>query len=122
MAVDEERKSVFARSFTLTIEEIQFLEKRGNDPEYASTSKYLRNIIDKEIKQYDDDLSRIFKELRKLREREKYIYERIKSAHIKANITKKEYLSLADEVQNIGDILRSAKPLLDNLGEILKIK
>jgi len=127
------RSSVFARSFTLTIEEIQFLEKNKDGSERANVSEYLRDLIDKDMGQYEDDMSRIFKEHRRLNERKNEIIARIKRISgggsyyrekgddIKAKQYEDEHMNLANELQNIYDILRSIKPILENLKETLKI-
>jgi hypothetical protein len=128
------RPSVVARSFTLTLEEIQFLEKMGNDPDCPNVSEYLRRLIDKEMGQYEDDISKILKEIRRLKERTKEIAARIKriaggAAYYKergddvmAKQYSDEHLNLVDEYQNIEDTLRDINPVLEDLKRTLKIK
>ena len=126
------RPSVVARSFTLTLEEIQFLEKMGNDADCPNVSEYLRRLIEKEMGQYEDDLSKIFKEHRRLNERKNEIAARIKRIAGGATYYKErgddvmakqysdEHVNLADEFGNIADKLRDINPILENLKEILK--
>lgn len=110
MMEDKERKAgKFARSFTLTAEEIQFLETKEN------VSEYIRKIIDKEMEPPEDnELSRISKGFEGLKRRLYYVND-----YLDDELSDKERSKLLEEKQEREKALNDIKLLLGEIRIIL---
>jgi hypothetical protein len=108
--MDKDRKAgKFARSFTLTAEEIEFLETKEN------VSEYIRKIIDKEMKPPEDtELSRISIGFENLMRRLYYINE-----FLKGELSDEERIKKLEEKQEKEKALNDINLLLKEIRRIL---